>query len=167
MISILFVCLGNICRSPVAEETFRQLLKEEGLIGKIRCDSAGTQGYHTGDLPDARTRKNAESHGLTLSHKARKLSGKDFADFEYIVAMDEANLTAIRSLHNKAVGFLPDADTVFLLREFDPINTDSKKPMFDVPDPYYGSVEDFEQVYQIVKRSNQELLGYLKERHSP
>lgn len=164
MISVLFVCLGNICRSPIAEATFRAVVEEKGLSNKIRCDSAGTHNYHIGELPDERTRKNALNHGLNLTHKARKLGGKDFADFEYIVAMDDSNLDFIRAMHNKTAGFYPDADTVFLLREFDPQNTHAAVPAFSVPDPYFGDAQGFEEVYQVVRRSNEQLIAYILER---
>jgi protein-tyrosine phosphatase len=160
MINVLFICLGNICRSPIAEGTFQQLLNERNLNHHIRCDSAGTSNYHIGELPDHRTRQNARKNGIELTHRARKLVGTDFADFEYIVAMDEANLEEIKKLHYKSVGFYPDGDTVFLLREFDSLKGD-----FSVPDPYYGNESSFEEVYQIVKRCNEQLIEYLLERH--
>jgi protein-tyrosine phosphatase len=161
MISVLFVCTGNICRSPIAEATFRQLAHEAGHEGLFVCDSAATHAYHIGDLPDDRTRHNAQQHGLTLTHRARKLKGEDFARFDYLVAMDEGHLNHIKNLHHKVVGFVPNDKTVFLLREFDP-----QEGSFDVPDPYYESDPAFEEVYQIVYRCNQQLLAYLLEKHT-
>jgi protein-tyrosine phosphatase len=160
MRSILFVCLGNICRSPVAEGVFRQLVAEAGLNGVISCDSAGTSSYHIGQLPDIRTRQNALSHGLTLTHRARRMTGEDLARFSYVVTMDEANYEAVMKLSQRSVGLTHD-DTIFLLREFDPAVNDQP----NVPDPYYEGPEVFEEVYQIAHRCCGELLTYLRQRH--
>ncbi|MFN8353938.1 MAG: low molecular weight protein-tyrosine-phosphatase [Spirosomataceae bacterium] len=161
MINILFVCTGNICRSPIAEATFARLAEEHKVSQLFRCDSAATHAYHIGDLPDYRTRQNAEKHGITLTHRARKLIGQDFASFDYIVAMDEGHLRHIQNLHHKTCGFVPNDETVFLLREFDPQGGD-----FNVADPYYEENEAFEEVYQTVLRCNQQLLAYLLSKHS-
>ena len=161
MISVLFVCLGNICRSPGAEGVFRQLLSEEGLEKYISCDSAGTSSYHIGQLPDLRTRENALEHGLTLTHRARRLTGDDLAQFNYFVAMDEKNLETIEKLNYRSTG-LHTTDTIFLLREFDPdVSNDP-----DVPDPYYEGPEVFEEVYQICLRCCRQLLTYLIQQHN-
>jgi protein-tyrosine phosphatase len=157
MIRVLFVCYGNICRSPVAEGVFRTLVAEAGLSDQIECDSAGTASFHLGQLPDRRTRENALEHGITLTHRARRLLGEDLAQFTYFVAMDEMNLEAIEKLNYRSTG-LHTADTIFLLREFDPQVSDEP----NVPDPYYEGPEVFEEVYQIVLRCCQQLLLYLK-----
>ncbi|WP_345249156.1 low molecular weight protein-tyrosine-phosphatase [Nibrella saemangeumensis] len=160
MISVLFVCLGNICRSPVAEGIFRMLVEEYGFGNQITCDSAGTSSYHIGDLPDRRTRENALEHGLKLTHRARRMTGEDLAQFDYLVAMDEANFGAIQNLSHRSLGLYSDENT-FLLREFDPEVNDEP----NVPDPYYEDAEVFEQVYQIVHRCCLQFLTYLIERH--
>ncbi len=160
MINVLFVCLGNICRSPVAEGVFRQLVAEQGLAGEIQCDSAGTAAYHVGELPDRRTRENALGHGLKLTHRARRMIGEDLANFQYVVAMDEANFDAILKLSHRSVGLISE-DNIFLLREFDPVVSDEAS----VPDPYYEGPEVFEQVYQIVLRCCRQLLIYLAHHH--
>ncbi|AQG80891.1 low molecular weight protein-tyrosine-phosphatase [Spirosoma montaniterrae] len=160
MISVLFVCLGNICRSPVAEGSFRQLVAEAGLSEQIQCDSAGTSSYHIGQLPDRRTRDNALERGLTLTHRARRLTGEDLAQFDYFVAMDEQNLEAIEKLNYRATG-LHTSDTIFLLREFDPAVNDQP----NVPDPYYEGPEVFEEVYQICHRCCGQLVTYLAQQH--
>jgi protein-tyrosine phosphatase len=157
MVRVLFVCYGNICRSPVAEGVFRTLVAEAGLSDQIECDSAGTASFHIGQLPDRRTRENALEHGITLTHRARRLLGEDLAQFTYFVAMDEMNLEAIEKLNYRSTG-LHTADTIFLLREFDPQVSDEP----NVPDPYYEGPEVFEEVYQIVLRCCQQLLLYLK-----
>ena len=161
MISILFVCLGNICRSPVAEGVFRALVQEQGLANQIQCDSAGTASYHIGELADRRTRENALEHGLTLTHRARRMTGEDLAQFGYFVAMDELNYEAVLKLSRRSVGVIND-DNFFLLREFDPAVNDQP----NVPDPYYEDVAAFEEVYQIVLRCCRQLLVYLAQQHS-
>lgn len=163
MLNILFVCLGNICRSPIAEATFRELVEERGLSGQIRCDSAGTHRYHLGDLPDPRTRRNAESHGLRLTHRCRCLSVEDFARFDYFVGMDEANLRNLRATAQRATGTEPPADRVFLLRKFDPLVPPGPVPA--VPDPYYEEDGVFEEVYQVVRRSGERFLNFLVQKH--
>ncbi|MFD2932460.1 low molecular weight protein-tyrosine-phosphatase [Spirosoma flavum] len=161
MISVLFVCYGNICRSPVAEGVFRMLVTEAGLGELIQVDSAGTASFHLGQLPDRRTRQNALEHGLTLSHRARRLIGEDLAQFTYFVAMDETNLEAIEKLNYRSTG-LYSTDTIFLLREFDPDVSDQP----NVPDPYYEGPEVFEEVYQITLRCCRQLLTYFIQQHN-
>ncbi len=156
MPSVLFVCLGNICRSPVAEGVFRELVAEQGLAQQFSCDSAGTSSYHLGDLPDRRSRENALEHGLTLTHRARRMTGEDLAMFDYFVAMDQANYEAVMKISQRSVGLVHN-DNVFLLREFDPAINDQP----NVPDPYYEGPEVFEEVYEIAHRCCQKLLAYL------
>ncbi|WP_128545637.1 low molecular weight protein-tyrosine-phosphatase [Larkinella soli] len=164
MISVLFVCLGNICRSPLAEGVFRQLVKDQGLEQLISCDSAGTSSYHLGELPDRRTRENALEHGLKLTHRGRKLSGEDLSQFDYLVAMDEANYDAIQYFSHRSIGLYSEENT-FLLREFDPDPQDPGQGGLSVPDPYYEDAEFFEQVYQIIYRCCRNFLQYLVEQH--
>ncbi len=170
MLKILFVCTGNICRSPIAEETFRSAVKARGLQREIQCDSAATHAYHIGELADKRTRKNAELYGLTLTHKCRKLHGEDFSVFDYIVAMDDYNMTNIQSISYRATNIHQPEEICFLYRKFDsPLTpsggttTGNKIP--EVPDPYYGEESDFENVYQIVCRCAEGFLDYLVEKH--
>jgi protein-tyrosine phosphatase len=160
MIQVLFVCLGNICRSPLAEGVFRELIKERGLAESLACDSAGTHSYHTGRLPDHRAQRVAADYNIKLTHRARKLASDDFAQFDYLVAMDESNLEYIQTQSHRSTGFdLPD-ERGFLFRSFDP-NPDD----INVPDPYYEDIAAFEEVYQIVLRCGESLLDYLVERH--
>lgn len=166
MIRVVFVCLGNICRSPLAEGVFRQLVAERGLEALIQCDSAGTAAYHIGELPDRRTRENALEHGLRLTHRARRLSGEDFSQFDYFVAMDEANFENILSLCQRSTGLPNTDDNTFLLREFDPEPVGTGRGDMAVPDPYYEDAQFFEQVYQIVYRCCVNLLNYLMEQHA-
>lgn len=160
MVSVLFVCYGNICRSPLAEGVFRQLVADAGLTEQINCDSAGTASFHIGQLSDRRTRENALEHGLTLTHHARRLIGDDLAQFNYFVAMDETNLEAVEKLNYRSTGLYSN-DTIFLLREFDPDVNDQP----NVPDPYYEGPEVFEGVYQIILRCCRQLLTYLTKQH--
>src|SRR5689334_4300618 len=129
---ILFVCMGNICRSPTAEGVMRHLLREAGLEDAVEIDSAGTGGWHAGDPPDARATEAAARRGIALEGGARQVRAADFDDFDLIVAMDRENLGDLLAL-------APDEDAaekVRLLREFDAASADAAD--LDVPDPYYG-----------------------------
>lgn len=138
---ILFVCLGNICRSPTAEGVMRWLLAERGLDGQVLLDSAGTGGWHVGERPDARAAAAARARGVSLTGTARQVRAQDFDDFDLILAMDRANERDLR-------GLTPDpqsAAKVRLLREFD-----TGAESLEVPDPYYGGPEGFERVIDLV-----------------
>ena len=161
MIKILYVCLGNICRSPISEATMREMILAKGLSQKFFVDSAGTMDYHIGKLPDQRTQKNAEKNGIIITHRCRQLSIPDFSAFDYIVAMDQSNLDDINLLSLSAFGKLPPNENIFLLRKFDPENSDD----LGVPDPYNGTSDDFENVFKIVQRSNEKLLDWLISKH--
>jgi protein-tyrosine phosphatase len=150
---ILFVCLGNICRSPLAEGIFRGLVDEAGLSDKFEIDSAGTGSWHVGERPDARAAMVAREHGIELDSRARQVTLKDLHDFDYVVAMDHENL---RSLERMAASSGGDAE-ISLLRAYD-----SDAEGEEVPDPYYGGVGGFENVYQIVARSCEGLLMRLR-----
>ncbi len=146
--SVLFVCLGNICRSPLAEGIFVGLVKDAGLEEVFTIDSAGTGSWHVGSPPDARSVQVAAQHGLTLECAARQVSPSDFQDFDHIVAMDRSNL---RDLEGMAQLDGSKAE-LSLLRSRDPMGG------FDVPDPYYGGANGFERVYRMIERCCQELL---------
>jgi len=158
MIKVLFVCLGNICRSPLAEGVFAHLVAQDRLAAQIGCDSAGTGDWHAGDLPDHRARSTASAHGLALTHRARQVKDSDFTDFDYIFAMDRYNLQTLVQLAKLAGG--PPQAHLALLREFDPL-PDS----LEVEDPYYGDQQDFENCYQTVARCASEILAHLKIKH--
>jgi protein-tyrosine phosphatase len=158
MIQVLFVCLGNICRSPLAEGVFAHLVEQAGLARQIECDSAGIGGWHAGDLPDRRSRAVAQRHGLTLTHRARQVRASDFAEFDYVFAMDKDNL---RDLHERARwAGLPARAHLALLRAHDPV-----PGTLEIADPYYGTEADFEACYQIVLRCGQALLAHLQATH--
>lgn len=150
---ILFVCLGNICRSPAAEGAFRHLVEARGLQNSFEIDSCGTAGYHTGELPDPRTRKAAREAGLDLVHRARKLRRQDLEHFDLILAMDRSNYSDIVSLAKT-----PEMrQKVRLFRDFDPEVSEGS----EVPDPYYGNASDFQMVQEICLRTSAALLGKL------
>lgn len=156
MIKVLFVCLGNICRSPLAQGILEKKIKEKGLSDKIQVDSSGTSKYHIGEPPDSRTLANAKENDLILDHQARQFGKKDFRDFDYILAMDAANLENIQKL-DQTKEF---EDKVMLMRVFD----DQAKNA-DVPDPYFGGEEGFQNVYDILERSVSNFLDWLIKKH--
>lgn len=157
-LQVLFVCLGNICRSPLAEGVFRQLVREEGLADRFTIDSAGTSSYHEGDPPDARASAVAQARGVQLTGQARQLIRPDLERFDYVIVMDAENRRAVERLARQHAA----RAAVHLLREFDP---DSDGDL-DVPDPYYGGPRGFETVHDIVERSCRGLLEQLRRGHS-
>ena len=149
MKSILMVCLGNICRSPLAEGVLRHKLEEAG-IKNIRVDSAGTSDYHVGDSPDARSTKNAKSHGIDISKLCgRQFSEKDFDDFDHIYVMDASNYQNVIALTRNE----SDKAKVDLL-----LNAKWPGKNIAVPDPYYGSGDGFEKVFQLVEQACDEIV---------
>lgn len=149
---ILFVCLGNICRSPLAEAVFKHKVKEKGLEHLFEIDSCGTGNYHIGDPPDPRTISNARKNGVVIEHLGRQLRDDDLAYFDVILAMDNKNLKSIHSLRS-AEEYL---HKVKLMREFDPSEKGG-----EVPDPYYGEEKHFQEVFEILDRTAAALLEEL------
>ena len=159
MIRVLFVCLGNICRSPMAEGIFRHLVAQDGLSDRFEIDSAGTSGWHAGEKPDHRMRQTAKKHGLSLEdQRSRQFEVSDFEAFNYILAMDSSNLSNIRQLQSQPAH---QQAKVELMRNYDLLESNP-----NVPDPYYGGQNGFEEVYEILLRSNRELLDQLKKHHA-
>jgi len=155
-VRILFVCMGNICRSPTAEGVMRRLLDDAGLADRVHVESAGTGGWHAGEPPDERATIAARRRGITLAGAAQQVRAADFRDFDLLVAMDRANLREL-------LAQVPDedaADKVRLLREFDPAS--SGAPDLDVPDPYYGGDRGFETVLDMVEAACRGLLDELR-----
>ena len=151
--SVLFVCLGNICRSPTAEGVFRHLAREAGLEGRLRIDSAGTGGYHVGAPPDARAMAAAQARGYDLAAiRARRIAPEDFEQFNLILAMDEDNLVYLR-------GIAPENSRaqLALLLDYAPGRQER-----EVPDPYYGGRNGFEQVLDLVDEACAGLLDELR-----
>jgi protein-tyrosine phosphatase len=157
---ICFVCQGNIIRSPLAENIFRQLTEERGVGDKYTLDSAGTSSYHVGETPDGRMRQVAAERGLVYSGSARQFQREDFGRFDLIIAMDKANQRLLMGW-----AFSPDQlEKIHLMREFDPQGSSD----LDVPDPYYGGIDGFKITFEIVKRSCAGLMEELEgERHTP
>ncbi len=151
-ISVLFVCLGNICRSPLGEGIFRHLVKERGLEERFEIDSCGTGAWHIGKSPHRDSIRVAEKHGVSLKGQvARQVADDDFLRFDYIVAMDQSNLADLEELK------IGNTASLFCLRKFDSIKGD-----LDVPDPYYGGRDGFDEVYDIIYRCCDRLLAHLE-----
>ena len=150
---ILFVCLGNICRSPTAEVVFRTVAAREASDLVLEIDSAGTAGYHVGELPDRRTRQAAARRGYDLSaQRARVVEPQDFEHFDLILAMDRENL---RALERRAPAHARDRLRLFL--EFAP-----EAGIREVPDPYYGGPNGFEDVLDLIEAASRGLVEYLR-----
>ncbi len=155
MISVLFVCLGNICRSPMAEAVFRHEVSKVGLAGQFKIDSCGTGGWHEGEPPHEGTRSLLNEKGISWKGQtARKITKQDFFDFEHIVAMDRQNVRDIVLFAAKQ-GIEPAH--ISLLLDYLPAQTLSRLDDKDVPDPYYTG--DFESVYSLVYESATNLLN--------
>ena len=153
---VLFVCLGNICRSPLAEALFLKNAQNAGLEEFFQADSCGTSNYHIGDSPDSRSYANAKSNGVTIDHSGRQLTYDDLLNFDYILAMDRSNLKDIQSLTQGH----PNEGEIILMRDFDP----SVAHPADVPDPYYGGTNGFQEVFDILNRSTMNLLHSLRQK---
>ena len=152
---ILFVCLGNICRSPTAEAVFRAIAAREAPELHIEVDSAGTAGYHVGEPPDARTRQAASRRGYDMSPlRARIVEPGDFEAFDLILAMDHENLKVLR---RRAPAHAVERVRLFL--EFAP-----ESIVTEVPDPYYGGPNGFEEVLDLVETATHGLLQHLRQR---
>ena len=141
------MCLGNICRSPLAEAIFNERVRQKGLQDEFQSDSCGTANYHVGDWPDDRTIKCAHRNEILINHFGRQLKRDDLDKFDLILAMDGSNLQNILRLGNES-----NRSKVKMMRDFDP------KGKGDVPDPYYGGDKDFDEVFEILDRSIEVLI---------
>ncbi len=152
-VRILFVCMGNICRSPTAQGVFRKLLERDGLAGMVETDSAGTHAYHIGQPPDPRTQQTALRRGIDLSDlRARLVEPEDFLRFEYVLVMDQDNY------HNAAHICPPGKEhKLLLLMDFAP-----ELRTREVPDPYYGGSSGFDRVFDMVEAAAEGLLQEIK-----
>ncbi len=153
-VEICFVCMGNICRSPLAQGVFEPLVKREGLQDRVVVSSAGVGDWHVGDPPDSRMQATARKHGIHLSSRARQFQAADFKRMDLVLAMDHSNMSALQQMRPA-----PELQNkLFLFRSFDPENNGD----LEVPDPYYGDGEGFETVFQIVERTCPQVLQRVK-----
>jgi protein-tyrosine phosphatase len=156
MVRVLFVCLGNICRSPTAEGVFRRVVESAGLLEHIEIDSAGTHAYHVGAPPDGRSQAAALRRGIDLSHlRGRRATPADFEEFEYILAMDRENLSNLQAICPSG-----HEDKLGLLLEYAP-----NRPEREVPDPYNGGEKGFERVLDMIEEASEGLLAHLRQQH--
>ena len=156
MVRVLFVCTGNICRSPTAEGVFRALVEAAGLTGRIEVDSAGTIAYHAGEPPDERTQATALGRGIDLSRqRARQIEDADFGRFDYLVALDLSH-------HRRLIELCPpdQGHRIRMLMDFAP-----ECGIREVPDPYYGGTGGFDRVFDLVEAGATGLLEDIRERH--
>jgi protein-tyrosine phosphatase len=156
---IMFVCTGNICRSPLAHRVLEQRARERGIGDQIEVESSGIDHWHVGENADARMRRVAKEHGVLLHHRARQLTARDIEEYDIIFAMSAGHQRSIRAM---APGSVHDLEgKLFLFRRFDPVTAGSVRPP-DVPDPYYGGNNGFEEVFQIVERTCDAILDEIE-----
>lgn len=156
-VSVLFICMGNICRSPTAHGVFRALVEREGLSDSIVTDSAGTIAYHVGEPPDRRARETAVKRGIDLSDlRARKAISEDFECFDYLMAMDRDNYRDLMAICPPGY-----EDRLHLFMDFAP-----QRPEKEVPDPYYGGVAGFDRVFDMVEEASRGLLDHILQQHA-
>lgn len=157
-IKVLFVCMGNICRSPSAEIVFKYFVEQKGLIDNFEIDSAGTIGYHEGERADARMRTHAAARGYNITHIARKFNpSKDFERFDYIITMDDSNYSDVLSSDTKN----NYSDKIKKMSDFA-----SDKSVSEIPDPYYGGTEGFEHVLDLLEDTCNNLLSFIQNEKS-
>jgi len=155
-ISVLFVCMGNICRSPTAEGVFKYLVDNEGLSGRIHTDSAGTHAYHIGERPDVRASQAALKRGIDLSpQRARRVSEADFLEYDYVLAMDLSNYEDLATLC--------PPDQIQKLKLF--LDFAVGLAEREVPDPYYGGTTGFERVLDLIEQAAAGLLADIRQQH--
>jgi protein-tyrosine phosphatase len=152
-VRVLFVCLGNICRSPLGAAILKKKLKDKGMDSWVEVDSCGTSNYHIGDNADPRTIASATKHGVPIEHCARQLTAEDLEKFDFIFAMDKSNYQNILRLSNGK----DLRQKVKMMRDFDPLTRGG-----EVPDPYHGGEKDFQEVFEILDRSTGNFTDYLQ-----
>ena len=152
MVKVLFVCMGNICRSPTAEGVFRHMVERDSMDNDISIDSAGTHAYHIGNPPDQRSQQAALKRNIDLStQRARRVKADDFSSFDYVIAMDESNKDDLLSIC--PTGY---EDRVQLFLDF------AEAEQTEVPDPYYGQGRGFEIVLNLVEDASEGLLRHIR-----
>ena len=155
---IMFVCMGNICRSPLAEAVFHKMISENNLHDKYLSDSSGVTGYHIGERADHRMRETASGHGVIINHRAKKLTQKHIREYDLVLAMDYSNMQEIKQI----AGNIFNSEKIKMFRDFDPVQNDGK----EVPDPYYGCPKGFDNVYTIVERTCKSLLDIMEKQNA-
>ena len=156
MIKVIFVCMGNICRSPTAHGVFRALVEKEGMSHVVEIDSAGTHAYHVGNSADKRAQATAQRRGVDLSDLlARRVEPEDFEVFDYVLAMDQDNYMSLSEI-------CPDqhVDKIYMFMDFA-----SHMRTREVPDPYYGGPAGFDRVFDLVEAASEGLLAEIRRRH--
>lgn len=155
--SVLFICMGNICRSPTAEGIFRHLIREKNIVEQFELDSAGTHAYHIGTKPDSRAQATAESRGIDLSDlRGRKVTVSDFDKFDYVLAMDKDNYSMLKELCPSA-----KRQNLKLFLDF------AEDLSFnEVPDPYYGGTDGFEKVFDMLENASLGLLEHIQNKNA-
>lgn len=154
-IAICFVCLGNICRSPLAEGVFQDLVIQAGLEERILIHSAGTGGWHVDSPPDTRMKATAQARDIHLQSRAQQFQPGDFKRFDLVLAMDRSNKSSLESMGSPAQA----EQKLRLFRSFDPKNGGD----LDVPDPYYGGGSGFDHVFEIVHRTCPNILNFVRQ----
>lgn len=158
MYKVLFVCTGNICRSPTAEGVFRNKVEHAGLGDVVSVDSAGIEGWHAGEPPDARTVETAMENGVDISSlRARKFVRDDFKDFDLIVGLDSTHLRALEKMRPEGSPEHDRAVLDLMMRYAPQFGTD------DVPDPFYGGKEGFQNVFDMIESASESLLNHIRE----
>jgi len=155
-VRVLFVCMGNICRSPTAQAVFEHWVVEKGFDGMIYADSAGTHAYHIGEKPDARSQKTAKKRQIDMSaQRARSVENDDFDTFDYVLAMDEANYLDLETMAS-----LKQRERLHLFMNFAAYRNET-----EVPDPYYGGTHGFERVFDMVQDASEGLLAEIVKKY--
>lgn len=148
----MFICTGNICRSPLAHSVFENLIENENVQELFEVESSGTTAYHVGEQADSRMRRTASDHGVQINHRSRQLYRKDLADYDLLLTMDSGNYRDTQALCRSE----EERGKVKMFRDFDP------EGQGDVPDPWYGGPEGFETVWTIVRRTSESLLDTIR-----